>query len=80
MTLQTTKFHLWSAAASVLLIYSGCQSRPSATVETMTLSHQGATPFVILISKDGQPYEKTAAQELSSFLGKNHPSGVSRRR
>ena len=70
MKTRIITLHLWVAALSALLAFSGCQSRSAASTETITLSRQNTTPYLIVIGKDAKPYEKTAAQELSSYLEK----------
>jgi hypothetical protein len=70
MNLWTIKFNLGSASLCALLAFPGCRSLLSETEKEITLSHQSKTPYVIVIGKEAKPYEKTAAQELSSYLGK----------
>ena len=62
MKSQIITLQLWVAVLSALLVFSGCcQSRPAANTETITLSHQNATPYSIVIENDAKSYEKTAA-------------------
>jgi hypothetical protein len=70
------KASLVYTAIFALAIFQGCMNRQEADRDEadssvrIELSKNGVTAYSILIAEDAKPYEKTAAQELSSYLGK----------
>ena len=54
----------------IALLLPGCSPRGEAPKKTVALSANGTTAYTIVLPDDAKPYEQTAAEQLSLYLGK----------